>query len=157
MDDNGVLRNAPYTSSSFKWAGAGLVSTVQDLVRFGNMMLYSFQSKECSDTDLTPGYLKPETVQQLWTPVTGTAVSWDKVGRYGMGWQIVPISDARFCVGHTGGTIGASCALMLLPPARESTKEPPQGVVVAILTNLQAANLGPLAVRIAKIIDKVDA
>ena len=153
MDDNGVLKNAPYTSSSFKWAGAGLVSSVKDLVRFGNITLYSFQ---CRKSNTTPGYLKPETVRKLWTPVSGTTVSWDTSGRYGMAWQIVPISESRVCIGHTGGTIGASCALMVLPPSRESVTDPPGGVVVAILTNLQASNLGPVAVRIAKLIDEVD-
>ena len=125
-------------------------------------MLYSFQHRVGDSAATGTGYLQPETVRTLWTPVEGTSVSWDKAGSYGMGWQIVPISDIRFCVGHTGGTIGASCALMLLPPAQESATtppegatRPPEGVVVAILTNLQSANLGPVAVRIARICDDI--
>ena len=133
------------------------MSTVKDLVRFGNIMLYSFQHRVGDGAFNVTGYLKPETIRKLWTPVEGTSVSWDKAGSYGMAWQIVPISDTRFCVGHTGGTIGASCALMLLPPVRESAARPPEGVVVSILTNLQAANLGPVAVRIASIFDDLRA
>ena len=138
------------------------MSTVKDLVRFGNIMLYSFQHRVDDSAAAAIGYLGQETVRKLWTPVVGTSVSWVKAGSYGMGWQIVPISDTRFCVGHTGGTIGASCALMLLPPAQESATTPPEGattppegVVVAILTNLQSANLGPVAVRIARIFDDI--
>jgi hypothetical protein len=39
------LRNAPYVDNSYKWAGGGFLSNVQDLVKFGNAMLFSFQRK----------------------------------------------------------------------------------------------------------------
>merc|ERR1711962_838835 len=37
------LKNAPYVDNSYKWAGGGFLSSVGDLLRFGSMMLYSFQ------------------------------------------------------------------------------------------------------------------
>lgn len=37
------LRNAAHVDNSCKWAGGGFVSTVGDLVKFGNAMLYSYQ------------------------------------------------------------------------------------------------------------------
>ena len=37
------LRNATNVDNSCKWAGGGFVSNVQDLLKFGNAMLYSFQ------------------------------------------------------------------------------------------------------------------
>jgi hypothetical protein len=39
------LRNAPYVDNSYKWAGGGFLSNVQDLVKFGNAMLFSYQRK----------------------------------------------------------------------------------------------------------------
>ena len=39
----GCLKNVPYVDNSWKWAGGGLLSTVGDLLRFGNAMMYSYQ------------------------------------------------------------------------------------------------------------------
>lgn len=39
----GNLKNVPYVDNSCKWAGGGLLSTVGDLLLFGNAMLYSYQ------------------------------------------------------------------------------------------------------------------
>ena len=36
--------NAPYVDLSYKWAGGGFISSTKDLIRFGNIMLYSYQS-----------------------------------------------------------------------------------------------------------------
>ena len=44
-DKHHRLRNAPYVDNSYKWAGGGFLSTVGDLVKFGNAMLYSYQQK----------------------------------------------------------------------------------------------------------------
>lgn len=41
------LENAPYVDVSNKWAGGGFLSTVGDLVKFADAMLYSYQ---CSPT-----------------------------------------------------------------------------------------------------------
>ena len=40
---NGKLENAPYVDNSYKWAGGGFLSTVGDLLKFGNVMMYSYQ------------------------------------------------------------------------------------------------------------------
>ena len=37
------LKNVPCVDNSMKWAGGGFLSTVGDLLQFGNAMLYSFQ------------------------------------------------------------------------------------------------------------------
>ena len=37
------LINVPSVDNSLKWAGGGFLSTVGDLLQFGNAMLYSFQ------------------------------------------------------------------------------------------------------------------
>lgn len=38
--------NAPYIDQSYKWAGEGILSTVSDLLKFADAMLYSFQNKD---------------------------------------------------------------------------------------------------------------
>ena len=39
----GHLKNVPYVDNSWKWAGGGFLSTVGDLLHFGNAMMYSYQ------------------------------------------------------------------------------------------------------------------
>ncbi|XP_064595912.1 serine beta-lactamase-like protein LACTB, mitochondrial [Liolophura sinensis] len=113
----GRMINAPYVDNSYKWAGGGLLSTVGDLMKFGNVMLYSFQrddgtnqvrgerksemkskSKfECrskmdgigGNVNL-PGYLKRETVQKLWTVVENASPGGETSWGYGMGWSVMP-------------------------------------------------------------------
>ena len=36
------LLNVPYVDISYKWAGGGFLSTVEDLVSFGNALLLSY-------------------------------------------------------------------------------------------------------------------
>jgi len=48
----GYLKNVPYVDNSWKWAGGGFLSTVGDLLRFGNAMMYSYQWR----SELVGGY-----------------------------------------------------------------------------------------------------
>ena len=45
-DAKGKLKNTPYVDNSYKWAGGGFLSTVGDLVKIGNVMLYSSQYED---------------------------------------------------------------------------------------------------------------
>lgn len=215
-DKKGRLQNSPYVDNSYKWAGGGFLSTVGDLLKFGNIMLYSLQYKrndsenECKNdfiqsaesekegvdahdinllnakTDSSneivipsctitkndeitrcdiPGYLKDTTVKMIWLPVENTTPNWDVGMSYGMGWGIVSrkqdygyCREANFHVSHTGGAIGASSVLLILPQPCKNTEVvdcrwdcPPQGVVVTIITNLQSVGLMKTAVKIAKL------
>ena len=49
---SGSLKNVPYVDNSWKWAGGGFLSTVGDLLRFGNAMMYSYQWR----SELVGGY-----------------------------------------------------------------------------------------------------
>ena len=51
-DQHHRLRNAPYVDNSYKWAGGGYLSTVGDLVKFGNAMLYSYQQKHVTNNKI---------------------------------------------------------------------------------------------------------
>ncbi|XP_029431256.1 serine beta-lactamase-like protein LACTB, mitochondrial isoform X2 [Rhinatrema bivittatum] len=74
------LVNAPYVDNSYKWAGGGFLSTVGDLLIFGNAMLYSYQAKQFHSLGqkLLPGYLQPDTMAMMWLPVPNTEMAWDR-------------------------------------------------------------------------------
>lgn len=118
-----LLMNAPYVDNSVKWAGGGFLSTAPDLVRFGNGLL-------------TGRLLKPETVQLLFT--SQRTEDGQETG-YGMGWRVGEHLGRHF-VWHTGGAVGGSSVLVLLPEAQ---------VVVALIVNLQGVRLAPLGFWIA--------
>jgi CubicO group peptidase (beta-lactamase class C family) len=113
---DGRLVNAPYVDNSNKWAGGGYLSTAAGLARYGSAYLQ-------------PGFfLKPQTVHLMWTSQKTT--SGVETG-YGIGW-FTRTRDGRREVWHTGGAVGGSTMLLILPD---------EGVVVSILTNLE--NGGP--------------
>ena len=138
------------------------------------------------------GFLKQETVQMLWSPIVPMSSSSsekksllktdqsDKV-HYGMGWTFLPPSkryafckDQRCFISHTGGAMGASSVLLILPrsPKNESMKavkestdkctkidsakpsaHVPEGVVVTIICNTSSVGLSKLALDIAKVFE----
>ncbi|XP_007956271.1 serine beta-lactamase-like protein LACTB, mitochondrial [Orycteropus afer afer] len=161
------LVNTPYVDNSYKWAGGGFLSTVGDLLKFGNAMLYGYQVGlfKNSNENLLPGYLKPETMAMIWTPVPNTEMSWDKEGKYAMAWGVVEKKQTygscrkqRHYASHTGGAVGASSVLLVLPEELDSeatnNKVPPRGIVVSIICNMQSVGLNSTALKIALEFDK---
>ena len=159
--------NCPYVDNSYKWAGGGFLSTVEDLLLFGNALLYSYQVAQLKDTEgLFPGFLKPKTALELWAPVDKTEASWDKDGLYAQGWLVVEklqkygqCRKRRHYVSHTGGAVGASSVLLVLPSeetvqSQAQTRLLPQGVVVTIIANMQSVGLNTTALKIAHEFDK---
>ncbi|KAK2524512.1 Lactb, partial [Columba guinea] len=165
----GRLVNAPYVDNSYKWAGGGFLSSVGDLLKFGNALLYSYQAGQFKSTNgkLLPGYLKPDTVAMMWTPVPKTEVSWDRDGKYAMAWAVVEKKQQCGCcrqqkhyASHTGGAVGASSVLLILPEELDSEAigsglvAPPRGVIVSIICNMQSVSLNSTALKIAREFDK---
>ncbi|XP_062440136.1 serine beta-lactamase-like protein LACTB, mitochondrial [Rhea pennata] len=165
----GRLVNAPYVDNSYKWAGGGFLSSVGDLLKFGNALLYSYQVGRFKNSNgkLLPGYLKPDTVAMMWTPVPNTEVSWDRDGKYAMAWAVVEKKQqCGFCrqqrhyASHTGGAVGASSVLLILPEELDSEVidnglvAPPRGVIVTVICNMQSVSLNSTALKIAREFDK---
>ncbi|XP_023041054.1 serine beta-lactamase-like protein LACTB, mitochondrial isoform X1 [Piliocolobus tephrosceles] len=161
------LVNTPYVDNSYKWAGGGFLSTVGDLLKFGNAMLYGYQVGlfKNSNENLLPGYLKPETMVMMWTPVPNTEMSWDKEGKYAMAWGVVEKKQTygscrkqRHYASHTGGAVGASSVLLVLPEELDTetinNKVPPRGIIVSIICNMQSVGLNSTALKIALEFDK---
>ncbi|KAK7475774.1 hypothetical protein BaRGS_00032995 [Batillaria attramentaria] len=117
-----------------------------------------------------PGYLKSSTMRQIWAPVEKTKPDWDKDSYYAMGWAVVPKKQGfgcgrkqRFYVSHTGGAVGASSVLLILPSTQDEElgkcgdlPVPPRGVVVAIIVNMISVSLCKTALKIAKLFEEVD-
>ncbi|MGB9430703.1 MAG: serine hydrolase domain-containing protein [Candidatus Acidiferrum sp.] len=108
---DGHQENAPYVDNSYKWAGGGFLSTAEDLVRFGSLLLQ-------------PGFLKSDSLQQLFT--SQKTKSGGETG-YGIGWGIVKTPSGKRIYEHSGGSVGGTSQLILYPETH---------VVVALVTNL---------------------
>ncbi|KAK9516680.1 hypothetical protein VZT92_024599 [Zoarces viviparus] len=167
LNKKGRVVNCPYVDNSYKWAGGGFLSTVGDLLLFGNALLYSYQVAHLKDAEgFLPGFLKPQTAIDLWSPVDRTEASWDKDGLYAQGWLVVEklqkygqCRKRRHYVSHTGGAVGASSVLLVLPSEEIDENQGrtpllPQGVVVTIITNMQSVGLNSTALKIAHEFDK---
>ncbi|CAK8683753.1 serine beta-lactamase-like protein LACTB, mitochondrial isoform X2 [Clavelina lepadiformis] len=158
---NGKLENVPYVNNSYKWAGGGFLSTVGDLMKFGNAMMYSYQYKaDVSNNNeneenkektqnRTPGILKAETVHKMWHQVVHRKrernSKLNENASYGLGWEVYPVMEQFGCcpkwqleVCHTGGAIGASSILFLLPdtnshiPVQGSTSDRENEIEVSL-------------------------
>ncbi|HXH06935.1 MAG TPA: serine hydrolase domain-containing protein [Vicinamibacterales bacterium] len=123
---DGRLRHAPYADLSVKWAGGGMIATVEDLARF--------------HIALDQGrLLGREMLQLMYTP--GRLADGSPI-EYGLGWRLEPDKQGRVWVAHSGGATGGSGYLLRLPA---------QGLAVAVLCNVQGAgNLRELAQAMAE-------
>jgi serine beta-lactamase-like protein LACTB len=111
----GEIVHAPYYDPSFKWAGAGYLSTAEDLVRFGAAMS-------------RPGFLSEPTWKQIVAPARtadGEAIE------YALGWDAPrDLGEGCTVIGKSGGGPGIRGYLAFYPEC---------GLVIAMLTNLSRA------------------
>jgi len=116
------LINAPYVDNSYKWAGGGFLSTPEDLLRFANAHVQA-------------GFLRPETVNLLWTSqrnAAGEEIS------YGIGWAVGELNGRRL-ISHGGGSVGGNSWLAILPDEK---------VALAVAANIGGAGYGAVPRRI---------
>lgn len=125
--DRPALMNAAYTDNSYKWAGGGFLTTPEDLIRFAAAYMQ-------------PGFLKQETLDLVFTPMTTEA---GETTGYGLGWN-VGMDDVlgRRTFGHGGGSAGGTTSLVAYPD---------EEVIVAIQVNLTSASLGGLSGNVARL------
>jgi serine beta-lactamase-like protein LACTB len=124
--DGSTMLNAPLADLSNKWAGGGVLSTAEDLIRF--------------HIALGEGKLvKPETLREMYTPyrlADGTQTE------YALGWAVWKDAGGRAWIGHSGGATGGTTYL---------ARDPARKLAVAILCNVESApGLRDLAMRIAE-------
>ena len=119
LDANKKVINAPYIDQSCDWAGGGLLSTSEDLVRFGNAYLQS-------------GFLKKETLEKMFT---SQKTSDGKETGTGWGWRINRDKEGRLYYYHPGENVGGRSYLWVYPKEK---------VVVAMIHNVTGAHLGSI-------------
>lgn len=122
------VANAPFADLSVKWAGGGIISTVEDLARFA--------------VALDQGVLlKPETLETMYEPMTltdGTRTD------YGLGWDSQVDEKGRRWIAHGGGATGGSTYILRLPEKR---------FAVTIAANVQdAGDRRALGMKIAELV-----
>lgn len=120
----GEVYNADLHDTSMKIPGGGLLSTAEDLVRFGIALN-------------TGKLLERSRVEEMWTE---QKTSDGKGTRYGLGWGVFPAQEGVRRLSHSGNQAGASSFLVILPEV---------GVTYAIMTNLEDAELGTISRGIA--------
>lgn len=99
---NGRRRLEEIEDPSYKWAGGGLLSTAEDLVRVGVALL-------------EPGYLSEDALSLLFTegrPADGERTY------YGFGWELYTTDEGRSVRFHGGNLTYARAHLMILPEDR---------------------------------------
>lgn len=111
----GEIAHAPYFDPSFKWAGAGYLSTAEDLSRFGVAMS-------------GPGLLSEPTWKEIIMPARTTD---GKTIEFALGWDAPrDLGENGMAIGKSGGGPGITGYLAIYPE-RE--------LVIAVLTNLSRA------------------
>lgn len=125
---DGAVVNAPYVDNSYKWAGGGFLSTPEDLVRFGQ-------------AHMEPGFLKAETLEELQTAQT---LRNGESTNYGIGWNTATQEDGDMVLGHSGGSVGGTTLLILVPE---------HDLVVAGVVNIS----GPAAAIVTQVADLFEA
>ncbi|HYG80817.1 MAG TPA: serine hydrolase domain-containing protein, partial [Pyrinomonadaceae bacterium] len=117
VSEEGKTVNAPFADPSFKLAGAGYLSTAEDVARFGAAFL-------------KPGFLKESTIDELFRPLRTSAG--EDTG-FALGWRAGKDSRNRRIIHQPGGGPGISSWLTLYPEEK---------LVVAILSNQTGAPVG---------------
>ncbi len=108
---DGQLYNEPEVDNSNKWASGGMLSTTDDLVRFGLALMNSPQVSSAMR-------------ELLWTEQATT--SGETTG-YGIGFRVVVDKEGTRWIGHGGGSIGGTTQFWLFPET---------GMVIAVASNL---------------------
>lgn len=119
----GTVTNAREVDNSNKWAGGGLVSTAADVVKFALGVAGG-------------AILSDRSRAEMWRRQTPAGES-----SYGLGWDVADI-DGRRVVSHSGGSMGATAMLVLLPD---------DGIAVAVLGNTGGVGHAGIARRVAMI------
>ena len=123
------LRNSELMDGSYKLGGGGLCCSAPDLVRVAQALLAG-------------KLLQPASVATMWMPLPPRDATAGQPHDYGLGFRIAEVAGRRV-VSHSGAQARVSTILYLLPE---------QGVVIALLCNLEKVRLQPLAVRIAELV-----
>lgn len=117
---DGRIVNASYVDNSYKWAGGGFLSAPEDLLAF-------------AFAHLGDGFLKPETIDMLWT---SQHTAGGEATGYGIGWFVAREDGLGALVWHGGGSVGGTTFLLIYPE---------QSAALAIVGNMTGAPVASAA------------
>lgn len=123
---DGPLQNAIPVDQSNKWGGGGLLSTVEDLIKYA----------AAYDGDKLA---KPETIKEMFTALKTND---GKPTGYGLGWAVA-LDAGKRRVEHSGGSMGATSIL---------TKYPEQNLIIAALVNCDHYSASQIKNKIAALL-----
>ena len=124
-NSSGKNQIAPTVDNSYKWAGGGYLSTVEDMAKF-------------AQAHIDDAFLDKAIIDK-WT--TSQQTKDGKNTNYGIGWRSGSDKKDRSWFGHTGGSVGGSSILIIYPN---------ENIIVAMAINLSRAQHGNLAFRVAE-------
>ncbi|HKJ00970.1 MAG TPA: serine hydrolase domain-containing protein [Longimicrobiales bacterium] len=108
-DDRGILVNPPYVDPSYKYAGGGMLSTSEDLVRFGEAI---------NDGTL----LKPETVANMYAVHVDPVMEYNPRGapvkqdfKMALAFQLDQDAEGRWYIDKTGTVKGTRSVVLTYP------------------------------------------
>ncbi len=113
-DRDGKIINANYTDLSVKYAGGGMLSTAEDLVRFG----VAFEGGKLVSAATRATMLTPAKLAD------GSEIG------YALGWNVGKGKDESGTYAHSGGQAGTSTYLAVYPESK---------LVIAVICNLDDA------------------
>ena len=116
VSDRGELVNARYTDLSIKYPGGGMVSTVEDLLRFNR----AFWDGTLVSQESRDSMLKPTTLAD------------GSVSTYGLGWGVTEDGGHGPAYAHSGGQAGTSTYLVHHYEA---------GIAVAVISNVDGTSV----------------
>ncbi len=99
IDSLNTIVNARYVDNTYKLASGGYLSTISDLIKFGNHLL-------------NPELISLKTFQVL---IENQQTSSGEFTDYGIGWMVGNISDSIPFFGHTGTSVGGKALLIVVP------------------------------------------
>ncbi len=137
-DAAGVLINTPYEDVSYKYAGGGIISSVEDMVKLAEALNRGM-------------LLKPATLDKMYTPYFN---KYEKAFRgapnptqvpqwQGLLWFVGKDSRGRSWYGHSGTVKGTRCFIMNYPKEQ---------VVVAIQANIGSIRIDEYAFELAQLV-----
>lgn len=107
---------AKSVSNEYKVAGGGFLSTSEDIVKFGNELIF-------------PKFLTEKSIAEITT--SQSLITGERTG-YGIGFSSEKTKNGTPKYYHTGGGVGASSILLIYP--REE-------IVITVLTNLTGVSM----------------
>ncbi len=127
---NGRTVVAEEVDLSNKWAGGGYLSSAEEVSRFA--VAHS-----------RAGFVRQYLLSMLQTP---RLTNQGEVTEYGMGWTNRLDDMGNTVIGHSGGSVGGSCQMVIFPD---------HGITVVVLTNQSFVNFGGIQFKLGQLyIDK---